>query len=108
MMLKKSSPLQSRSEIALRNIVVAAMIVFYVIFLIIPIGIALAGSFHEWNPLNGTYRFLGIENYINVFTSGLFWKSMYNTLIFFGSSNYFQSRTWIRYCLCHIFCINKA
>lgn len=44
MMLKKSSPLQSRSEIALRNIVVAAMIVFYVIFLIIPIGIALAGS----------------------------------------------------------------
>lgn len=82
MMLKKSSPLQSRSEIALRNIVVAAMIVFYVIFLIIPIGIALAGSFHEWNPLNGTYRFLGIENYINVFTSGLFWKSMYNTLIF--------------------------
>ena len=62
-MFKKSSPLQSKSEIILRNIVVAAMVVFFMLFLIIPIGIAFAGSFHEWNPLSGTYRFLGFENY---------------------------------------------
>lgn len=81
-MLKKSHPLQSKSEIILRNIVVIAMIIFFTVFLIIPIGIAFAGSFHEWNPLSGTYKFLGLKNYINVFTSELFWASMFNTLIF--------------------------
>ncbi len=81
-MFKKSHPLQSRSEILLRNIVVLIMVVFFTVFLIVPIGIAFAGSFHEWNPLSGTYRFLGIENYLNVFTSQLFGKSMVNTLIF--------------------------
>ena len=81
-MFKKSYPLQSRSEILLRNIVVAVMVVFFTVFLIAPIIIALAGSFHEWNPLSGTYRFLGIENYKNVFTSQLFGLSMINTVIF--------------------------
>ena len=80
-MFKKSHPLQSRSEIILRNIVVAVMVVFFTVFLIIPIGIAFAGSFHEWNPLSGTYKFLGLKNYIEVFSSGLFWKSMRNTVL---------------------------
>ena len=53
-MFKKSRPLQSKSEIILRNIVVLAMVVFFIVFLIIPIGIAFAGSFHEWNPLSVT------------------------------------------------------
>lgn len=81
-MFKKSHPLQSKSEIILRNIVVVAMVVFFIVFLIIPIGIAFAGSFHEWNPLSGTYKFLGLENYKQVFTSKLFGKSMFNTVIF--------------------------
>ena len=41
-MFKKSRPLQSKSEIILRNIVVLAMVVFFIVFLIIPIGIAFA------------------------------------------------------------------
>ena len=81
-MFKKSHPLQSKSEIILRNIVVLAMVVFFTVFLIIPIGIAFAGCFHEWNPLSGTYKFLGLENYKQVFTSKLFAKSMLNTVIF--------------------------
>lgn len=81
-MFKKSHPLQSKSEIILRDIVVAAMVVFFTVFLVIPICIAFAGSFHEWNPLNGTYKFLGLENYKQVFTSKLFWKSTFNTVIF--------------------------
>lgn len=81
-MFKKTHALQSRSEIILRNIVVFSMVTFFVIFLIVPIGIAFVGSFHEWNPLSGTYRFLGISNYKEVFTSALFGKSMLNTLIF--------------------------
>ncbi len=81
-MFKKTHPLQSKSEIILRNIVVTVMVIYFTIFLVVPIGIAFAGSFHEWNPLSGTYNFLGLANYIEVFTSGLFGKSMLNTLIF--------------------------
>lgn len=81
-MFRKTHPLQSKSEIALRNIVVTAMVIFFTVFLIVPIGIAFVGSFHEWNPLSGTYNFLGLENYKEVFTSALFGKSMINTLIF--------------------------
>lgn len=81
-MFRKTSPLQSKSEILLRNITVTGMILFYTVFLLVPIGIAFAGSFHEWNPLSGIYRFNGIENYVSVFTSALFGKSMLNTPIF--------------------------
>lgn len=81
-MFKKTHSLQSKSEIILRNIVVTVMVIYFTIFLVVPIGIAFAGSFHEWNPLSGTYNFLGLANYIEVFTSGLFGKSMLNTLIF--------------------------
>lgn len=81
-MFRKTNPLQSKSEILLRNITVTGMLLFYTVFLLVPIGIAFAGSFHEWNPLSGIYRFNGIENYISVFTSALFGKSMLNTLIF--------------------------
>ena len=81
-MFKKTHPLQSKSEIILRNIVVTVMVIYFTIFLVVPIGIAFAGSFHEWNPLSGTYNFLGLANYIEVFTSGLFGRSMLNTLIF--------------------------
>lgn len=80
-MFKRKS-LQSKSEIALRNIVVVSLIIFNVIFLVLPIVIAFVGSFHQWNPLKGTYNYLGVENYKNVFTSKLFWRSMANTVIF--------------------------
>ena len=56
-MFRKTSPLQSKSEILLRNITVTGMLLFYTVFLLVPIGIAFAGSFHEWNPLSGIYRF---------------------------------------------------
>ncbi len=105
-MFKKSHPLQSKSEIILRNIVVIAMIAFFSIFLIVPIGIAFAGSFHEWNPLSGTYNFLGLENYKEVFTSSLFGKSMLNTLIFSGY--YFPCGTGIGNCLCDLFSVGKT
>jgi multiple sugar transport system permease protein len=76
------NPLQSKSEIYLRNIVVSAMIIFFSIFLIIPIVMALVGSFHNWNPLSGDFSFIGLENYKTLIKSSLFWKSTYNTLIF--------------------------
>ena len=70
-MQKRPGTLKRKSEVLLRNIVVTAMVIYFTVFLIVPIIIAFAGSFHNWNPLSGTYDFLGLKNYTNVFTSGL-------------------------------------
>lgn len=78
----RGTPLQSRSEIVLRNIVVVALIVFFVTFFIYPIFSVLLGSFHKWNPLKGTYKFNGFDNWKKVFSSDLFWHSMKNTVLF--------------------------
>lgn len=65
-----------------RNIVVVGLIAYYLIFLIIPIGIAFVGSFYEWNPLKGIFNFRGFENYSSIFRNELFWRSIWNTLLF--------------------------
>ena len=78
----KRKPLQSRSEVLMRDIVIAAMLAFFLAFYIIPIIIAFAGSFHLWNPLNGKYIYNGLKNYKKVLTNDLFWSSGLNTVIF--------------------------
>ena len=75
-------PLQCRSEIVLRNTVVAGLIAFFSIFYLIPILMAFVGSFHLWNPLKGQYRFTGLKNWQMVLNSSLFWQSMGNTALF--------------------------
>ncbi len=45
-MRRKRRPLQSKSEVLLRNIVVTFLAAYMMIFLVIPVIIAFAGSFH--------------------------------------------------------------
>jgi len=78
----KRNPLQSKSEVCMRNIVIGTMLLFYLVFYIIPIFIALDGSFHIWNPLNGKYVFNGLKNYERLLKNELFWTSGLNTVIF--------------------------
>ena len=66
-MFRKRRPLQSRSEIVLRDIVVAFLVLHMGIFLVVPVAMAFAGSFHLWNPLNGTYEWIGLDNYVRMF-----------------------------------------
>lgn len=80
--MKKKNPLQSNSEIMLRDIVVGVMVIFFTVFLLIPLIIALVGSLHRWNPLNGNYNYLGGANYSRVFKNELFWKSLIRTFEF--------------------------
>ena len=58
------------------------MLLFYLVFYIIPIFIALDGSFHIWNPLNGKYVFNGLKNYQRLMKNDLFWTAGLNTVIF--------------------------
>lgn len=66
----------------MRNIVMSILVIYMVIFLIVPVVMVLMGSLHQWNPLNGTYKWIGIENYTRMFSYPTFWQSMFNTVIF--------------------------
>ena len=66
----------------LRDIVVAFLVLHLGIFLVVPVAMAFAGSFHLWNPLNGTYEWIGLDNYVRMFQYPTFWTSMVNTLVF--------------------------
>ncbi|MFB7249458.1 carbohydrate ABC transporter permease [Microbacterium sp. NPDC056234] len=70
------------SELWLRNLTVGTVMASIVVLLLIPIGIAFVGSFHDWNPLNGTFDFTGVDNYTELFGDPTFWRASGNTLIF--------------------------
>lgn len=71
-----------KSGHGLRNTVVSVIVIFNLVLLVIPIGIAFTGSFHNWNPLSGTFEFLGFDNYRRLFGSPEFWQTMTNTAVF--------------------------
>ncbi len=81
-MFWKRRPLQSKSEIWLRNISMGFLVLYLGLFMVIPMIMAAVGSLHQWNPLNETWRWLGIENYIRMFSYPTFWQSMINTVVF--------------------------
>ncbi|WP_167202791.1 carbohydrate ABC transporter permease [Actinomyces respiraculi] len=71
-----------KGERTLRNSVVALIIAFNAVLLVYPIASAFSGSFHQWNPLNGTYRWIGGDNYAELLHDPTFWTSLTNTLYF--------------------------
>lgn len=87
---KIKHPLRSRSETVFRNVMVILLIAFFVIFFLIPIIMALVGSFYKWNPLRLQFNFLGLENWKRVFESDLFWSAMGNTVLFAAVAVFFR------------------
>ncbi len=63
-------------------VTVGVIMAFIVVLLIVPILVALQGSFHQWNPLNGTFNWVGLDNYVELFTDPAFAKASLNTAIF--------------------------
>lgn len=76
--------------LSLRNIAIFFLVANLVIFTVYPIGKAFAGSMHQWNPLNGTYSWVGLKNFQAILTDGLFWKSIWNTFYFSAFSVIFR------------------
>lgn len=68
--------------LSMRNVAVVALIAYFAIFMAYPILKAFAGSMHEWNPLTDTYNWVGFDNFAQVLTDSLFWKSIWNTAVF--------------------------
>ena len=79
---KRSARRAYKGERTLRRSVVALIVVFNAVLLVYPIIKAFLGSFHQWNPLNGTYRWIGMENYAELVHDATFWTSLTNTVFF--------------------------
>lgn len=60
----------------------ALLLVYIGIFNYFPIAYSFIGSFFEWKPIKGIFRFEGFDNYAWMLGEPLFWKSMSNTLVF--------------------------
>ena len=64
------------------GIAVTALVVFYAVFFIIPIGYALTGSFFNWMPTKRVFSYIGLENYRKIFEQSTLGLAMRNTLVF--------------------------
>ncbi|RRD53802.1 sugar ABC transporter permease [Buchananella hordeovulneris] len=79
---QRRSSKRPRSERRLRNLVVGAILAAIIVFTLVPIGMAIVGSFYHWNPLTGDFRPAGLENYTRLFADPLFYSSLTNTVVF--------------------------
>ena len=61
---------------------VTALVVFYAVFFIFPIGYALTGSFFNWMPTKRVFSYIGLENYRKIFEQSTLGLAMRNTLVF--------------------------
>lgn len=60
---------------------------FFLVFVIYPVGYGLYISLHRWNPIQGQGEFVGLLFYRNLFEAGtpqseFFWRSLLNTTFF--------------------------
>ncbi len=56
-------------------------LVLVVVFLLLPLVLAIVISFQKRQSL-GTPEFLGINNYLDLFRDGVFWRTLWNTVLF--------------------------
>ncbi len=65
---------------------VSPALFFYTIFVIIPIITTVWYSLHKWNGASPTMEFVGLKNYIALFTDEIFLKALINNLIWIFAS----------------------
>ena len=58
-------------------------LILWGLFAVLPIGYGFYISLHKWNPIGGS-RFIGFENYTQLFAVARFWNALKNTFIFAG------------------------
>jgi raffinose/stachyose/melibiose transport system permease protein len=62
-----------------------------IIFLIIPLGNALRVSLVKWNGYSQKMKFIGLQNYISIFSDRVFWRSTTNTFVYGFGSTFLQN-----------------
>lgn len=57
----------------------APVLIFFLVFVLIPMGMGVVTSFFKWTMTD--FSFVGLENYIKLFQDEIFYKALRNTLI---------------------------
>src|SRR6266542_477125 len=57
-------------------------LLFFLVFIAFPVAFSFYLSFHSWNPLSDTKRFVGLANYAELVHSDAFGRTLLNTLVF--------------------------
>ena len=78
--------MEKKKKWVLLSLSIPAFLLIF-IFMIVPLGNAVRVSFFKWNGYSQKMKFIGLENYISLFSDKVFWRSTFNTFIYgFGST----------------------
>lgn len=86
--MKKLLSFLSNNNLFMGLIFILPALIGTFVFIIIPVICSFGLSFMDWNLINKP-EFVGFENYVNLFTDGLFWKILLNTLVYAFSTSIF-------------------
>lgn len=76
---KKASSFKRKERIT-SLLFIAPMYLQFLIFTLFFLGYSFVMGFTDWNVVQGTKTFVGIENFIECLTDPIFWKSVWNTI----------------------------
>lgn len=62
-------------------LLVSPYIIYFLVFVAFPVGFSVYLTFNNWNIIS-PMEFAGLSNYKRLFNDALFWKAVFNTLIF--------------------------
>jgi ABC-type sugar transport system permease subunit len=71
-----------RAEYATFFLLVLPCLVQFTLWIYWPFVQSIYLSFTNWNPLNPVKTFVGLDNYVRLFSSPLFWQVLFNTVVF--------------------------
>ena len=78
--------MEKKKKWVLLSLSIPAFLLIF-IFMIVPLGNAVRVSFFKWTGYSQKMKFIGLENYISLFSDKVFWRSTFNTFIYgFGST----------------------
>lgn len=80
----------NRKNIVILSLFVLPGLIYYLILLVYPLAQGFIYSFYKWPTMLGEKVFVGLDNYINVFNTPLFWKSLKHSLIFMFTTTLLQ------------------
>src|SRR5690554_6784691 len=77
-----TAPAVSRRRRALRPYLLAVLAVLLCVGILYPFFLAVAYTFFNFSDANPQPSFVGLRNYVEIFTSGSFWNSVRVTVLF--------------------------
>src|SRR5690606_24043574 len=69
-----------KREHAVKGLLFAPGFLIYIVFMMIPIGMSIYYSFHNWDGLSPTYQFIGTENFVKALTDENFHRALKVTM----------------------------